>query len=71
MIGRGEELAALQRCYRQAFGEHTVRLVAVLGEPGMGKCRLVREFAGFVDAQPELIAWRPGPLPSYGQAVGF
>ena len=71
LIGRGEELAALQRCYRQAFGEHAVRLVTVLGEPGVGKSRLVREFAGFVDAQPELVAWRRGHCLSLGEAVGF
>jgi hypothetical protein len=71
LIGRGEELAALQRCYQEAFGEHAVRLVTVLGEPGVGKSRLVREFAGFVDAQLELVAWRRGHCLAYGQAVGF
>jgi tetratricopeptide (TPR) repeat protein len=71
LIGRGEELAALQRCFRQAFGEHAEQLVTVLGEPGVGKSRLVREFAGFVDAQPELVAWRRGYCLSYGEAVGF
>ena len=71
LIGRGEELAALQRRYREAFAEHAVRLVTVLGEPGVGKSRLVRELAGFVDAQPELVAWRRGHCLSYGEAVGF
>jgi len=71
LIGRGEELATLQRCYRQAFSEHAVQLVTLLGEPGVGKSRLVREFAGFADAQPELVAWRRGHCLSYGEAVGF
>jgi class 3 adenylate cyclase len=71
LIGRGEELAALQRCYRQACIEHAVQLVTVLGEPGVGKSRLVRELAGFVDAQPELVAWRRGHCLAYGEAVGF
>ena len=71
LIGRGEELATLQRCYRQAFSEHAVQLVTLLGEPGVGKSRLVREFAGFADAQPELVAWRRGQCLSYGEAVGF
>jgi tetratricopeptide (TPR) repeat protein len=43
----------------------------VLGEPGVGKSRLVRELAGFVDAEPELVAWRRGHCLSYGEAVGF
>jgi class 3 adenylate cyclase/tetratricopeptide (TPR) repeat protein len=71
LIGRGEELAALGRCYRQAFSDHAVQLVTILGEPGVGKSRLVREFAGFVDAQPELVAWRRGHCLSYGEAGGF
>ncbi|HET7517248.1 MAG TPA: AAA family ATPase, partial [Actinomycetes bacterium] len=71
LIGRGPELAALQHCYRQAFGEHAARQVTVLGEPGVGKSRLVRELARFVDAQPELVAWRLGHCLSYGEAVGF
>jgi class 3 adenylate cyclase/tetratricopeptide (TPR) repeat protein len=71
LIGRGEELATLQRRYRQAFTEHAVQLVTIIGEPGVGKSRLVREFAGFVDAQPELVAWRRGHCLSYGEAVGF
>ena len=71
LIGRDQELAALRRSYRQAFGEHAARLVTVLGAPGVGKSRLVREFAGFVDAQLELVAWRRGHCMSYGEAVGF
>src|SRR5215211_1564321 len=63
LIGRGEELATLQRCYREAFGEHAVQLVTILGEPGVwqepagaGARRLRRCPAG---------AGRlaPGPLP--------
>jgi class 3 adenylate cyclase/tetratricopeptide (TPR) repeat protein len=71
LVGRGEELAALQGCYRRAFAEHAARLVTVIGEPGVGKTRLVRELAAFVDAQPELVAWRRGHCLSYGEAVGF
>jgi class 3 adenylate cyclase/tetratricopeptide (TPR) repeat protein len=71
LIGRVEELAALQRCYRQAVSEHAVQLVTILGEPGVGKSRLVRELAGFVDAQPDLVAWRRGHCLSYGEPVGF
>jgi tetratricopeptide (TPR) repeat protein len=71
LVGRGEELVTLRRCYREALGDHAARLVTVVGEPGLGKSRLVREFAGFVDAQPELVAWRRGHCLPYGEAVGF
>ena len=71
LFGRGEELATLQRRYRQAITEHAVQLVTILGEPGVGKSRLVREFAGFIDTRPELVAWRRGHCLAYGEAIGF
>ena len=71
LIGRGEQLTALQRCYRRTFGEHAVQLVTVLGEPGVGKSRLMREFATYVDARPELVAWRRGRCLSFGDAGSF
>jgi class 3 adenylate cyclase/tetratricopeptide (TPR) repeat protein len=70
LIGRDAELAVLRGAYRRAFGEHAGRLVTVLGEPGVGKSRLVRELAAVVDAEPELIAWRRGRCLSFGEA-GF
>ena len=39
--------------------------------PGWASRRLVREFAGLVDAQPELVTWRQGHCLPYGEAVGF
>ena len=71
LFGRVEELATLQDRYRRAIVEHAVQLVTILGEPGVGKSRLVREFAGFVDTQPELVAWRRGHCLAYGEATGF
>jgi class 3 adenylate cyclase/tetratricopeptide (TPR) repeat protein len=71
LIGRGAELETLERCYRRAFGGHAVQLVTVLGEPGVGKSRLVRELAATVDARPELVAWRQGRCRSFGEAVSF
>jgi class 3 adenylate cyclase/tetratricopeptide (TPR) repeat protein len=71
LVGRDGELEALRLAYRQALAGPAVRLVTVLGEPGVGKSRLVRELAVFVDAQPELVAWRRGHCPAYGEAVGF
>jgi len=71
LIGRHAELEALQLRYRQAFSEHAVQLVTVLGEPGVGKTRLVREFAAVVDAQSELVAWRGGRCLSFGETLTF
>jgi DNA-binding SARP family transcriptional activator/tetratricopeptide (TPR) repeat protein len=43
-VGRGGELGILAEAWRQA-GSGERRLVGVAGEPGIGKTRLVREFA--------------------------
>jgi class 3 adenylate cyclase/tetratricopeptide (TPR) repeat protein len=71
LIGRDHELEVLRRCYRRAFSGDASQLVTVLGEPGVGKSRLVREFAALVDARPELVAWRRGRCLSFGEAVSF
>ena len=71
LVGRAAELEALELRYRQAFSEHAVQLVTVLGEPGVGKTRLVREFAAVVDARSELVAWRGGRCLSFGESLVF
>ena len=69
MIGRADELSALQRAYTRAVRENSVQLVTVVAEPGLGKSRLVQAFSDWVDARDELVTWRQGRCPSYGDAV--
>jgi predicted ATPase len=45
--------------------------MTVTGEPGVGKSRLVPELRAFVDAQPELVAWRQGHCLPYGEGISF
>ena len=70
-LGREGELDRLRRAYASARDEAAVRLVTVTGEPGVGKSRLVRELRAFVDAQPELVAWRQGHCLPYGEGISF
>ena len=70
-LGREAELERLRRAYAGARDEAAVRLVTVTGVPGVGKSRLVREFRAFVDAQPELVAWRQGHCLPYGEGISF
>jgi len=70
-LGREAELGQLRRAYATARDERSVRLVTVGGEPGVGKSRLVREFRAFIDAQPELVAWRQGHCLPYGEGISF
>ena len=61
----------LRRLYQQARRERVPQLVAIVGEPGIGKSRLVRELLRFVDDQPELVVWRQGHCLSYGDGITF
>jgi DNA-binding SARP family transcriptional activator/class 3 adenylate cyclase/tetratricopeptide (TPR) repeat protein len=70
-VGRDEELSLLQGLYRRAVREGSVQLVTVTGEPGVGKSRLVRELAAFVDDQSELVTWRQGRCLPYGEGITF
>jgi class 3 adenylate cyclase len=71
MVGRDDELSALQRAYSRAVREDSVQLVTIVAEPGLGKSRLVQAFSGWVDAREELVTWRQGRCPSYGDAVTY
>ncbi|MGH2539883.1 MAG: ATP-binding protein, partial [Actinomycetota bacterium] len=71
LIGRERELALLQQLYRRAAGERAVQLVTLSGEPGVGKSRMVREFRGFIDDEPELIVWRQGRCLPYGEGITY
>jgi class 3 adenylate cyclase/tetratricopeptide (TPR) repeat protein len=48
-----------------------VELVSIVGDPGVGKSRLIRELAGFVDALPDFVNWRQGRCLPYGEGVSF
>ena len=51
--------------------EPSTQLVSIIGEPGIGKSRLVEELLGYVEELPELITWRRGRSLSYGEGVAF
>jgi class 3 adenylate cyclase len=70
-VGRGHELDLLQRLFWRALHEHAPQLVTVIGEPGVGKSRLVGELGAFLDARPELVTWRQGHCLPYGDGVTF
>jgi class 3 adenylate cyclase/tetratricopeptide (TPR) repeat protein len=71
MVGREVELTLLTAIYERAVREASVQLVSIVGEPGVGKSRLVRELRGLVDARPELVAWRQGRCLAYGEGLTF
>ena len=70
-IGRDAELDLLKRCYARILRERSVQLVTLLGEPGLGKSRLIHEFARHVDDRQELVSWRQGRCLPYGDGITF
>src|SRR4029453_8821984 len=70
-IGRAAALESLRQAYRQVLRAHSAGLVTVVGEPGVGKSRLVQELLRFVDAQDQLVAWRHAHCLPYGEGITF
>jgi class 3 adenylate cyclase/tetratricopeptide (TPR) repeat protein len=70
-VGRDVELIVLQRIYDRTVREATPQLVTIVGEAGIGKTRLVREFRTLIEDQPELVGWRQGRCLPYGEGVTF
>ena len=71
LVGREVECALLSGVLERSLRDDSVQLITIVGEPGVGKTRLVAELAAFVDARPELIRWRQGRCLPYGDAVTF
>jgi len=48
MIGRDDELAAIQDLFDRAFRDEQTTLVTIIGEAGIGKSRLLSEFENWI-----------------------
>ncbi len=51
--------------------ESTPQLVTIVGEPGVGKSRLVTELRATLDDRTELVTWRHGRCLPYGEGITF
>ena len=70
-VGRDSELALLGETFSRALREPSTQLVTVVGEPGVGKSRLVWEFREEIDRRPDLVRWRQGRCLPYGEGITF
>jgi class 3 adenylate cyclase len=70
MIGRDDQLARLSALFSVARARQG-RIVTVLGEPGIGKSRLLAEFRASVMAIDPAARWVEGRCLSYGQALPY
>jgi class 3 adenylate cyclase len=71
LIDRTAELAYLTALYEKTAASSSPEVALIVGEPGIGKSRLVAELFARVDASPELVTWRQGRCLSYGEGVTF
>ncbi len=70
-VGRDDELEVLRQVYARTLRESACHLVTLVGEPGIGKSRLVAELRAFVDAREELVFWRQGRCLPYGEGIAL
>ncbi len=75
-VGRKAQLEALQEAFERAthagrHGEEKPVVAMLTGEAGVGKTRLVREFAGYLERLPFLLRYRRGRCLPYGEGVRF
>jgi class 3 adenylate cyclase/tetratricopeptide (TPR) repeat protein len=71
LIDRRREYEALLDAFERAHRNRSVQILTLVGVPGIGKSRLVRELFHDLDRRPELIRWREGRSPPYGHGVTF
>jgi class 3 adenylate cyclase/tetratricopeptide (TPR) repeat protein len=69
MVGRDAELHALSDAIATAGATGTGRIVALIGEPGLGKSRLLEEVHGATD--PDRVLWLEGRSLSFGQTLSY
>ena len=70
-IGREIDLAMLKGIFDKTVAATSPQLVTVVGEPGLGKSRIVAELGAYIDTKPDLITWRQGRCLPYGEGITF
>jgi class 3 adenylate cyclase len=70
-VGRDRELADLQEAYGRVVSSGEPHLVNVVGDAGVGKTRLLREFWQWLDGQSPQPLMRSGRCLSYGHGITY
>jgi class 3 adenylate cyclase/tetratricopeptide (TPR) repeat protein len=70
-VGREHERVLLLETFLRVEREAAAQLVTIVGEPGIGKSRLVAELRTTLDDRPDLITWRHGRCLPYGEGITF
>ncbi len=70
-VGRETEYRLLRQLFHATGRDRKARLVAITGQPGIGKSRLAWEFSKYTDGVVETVYWHQGRSPSYGDGLTF
>jgi DNA-binding SARP family transcriptional activator len=71
LVGRRRELDQLAAAFERVTADRASQLVTMVGVPGIGKTRLVRELDGLVRSLPPAATWLEGRSLPYGDGVTF
>jgi class 3 adenylate cyclase/tetratricopeptide (TPR) repeat protein len=70
-VGRERERRLLHELFDRSARESSLQLVTVVGEPGIGKTRLVADLRDRVLSDPDPVTWHRGRCLPYGESVTF
>ncbi len=70
-MGRDRELQAIIEAGEESAQQNKARYVAIAGEAGAGKSRLMWEYFKYLDGIQELRLWHQGRCLSYGEGVAY
>jgi class 3 adenylate cyclase/S1-C subfamily serine protease len=70
-VGREAELGRLEELLHRATETDRAALALIVGEPGIGKSRLLAEFARRLDDDSTVVTWRQGRCLPFGSNVTF
>src|SRR5215212_6874620 len=71
LVGRQQELATLDSLYERVVQDGSSHLVTIVGEAGVGKSRLLREFETRLSQHPSKPTVRTGRCLPYGSGIVF
>jgi class 3 adenylate cyclase/tetratricopeptide (TPR) repeat protein len=71
LVGRGLEVLQARTVFDRVAGESTVQLLTLVGEPGVGKSRIVAELFAYIDGLLDVVRWRQGRCLPYGEGITF
>ncbi len=69
--GRDPDLRLLKDLFHGALDRSVARLVAISGDAGVGKSRLVQELSNYTDGLVDLFLWHTGHCLAHGDGVTY